>query len=159
MENTAWVRIVRGSVASRSEIYIGKETAAAIATVGSPRQVQPPRGVREVEKKPEGAEHVPLHPDETMSRARVRVEQLETAMKAVDADDPALPELQEVLKKVQSQAKVPSIESRLKVAEEYLARKEEAPTGRGTDFGSGSRRPRSFPSRSDSGGEESDQVA
>ena len=155
MENTAWVRIVRGAWPRAAKFTSAKKPlAAAIATVGGPRQGQPPRGVREVEKKPEGAEHVPLHPDETMSRIRVRVEQLETAMKAVDADDLASPALQEVLKKVQSQA-----ESRLKVAEEYLARKEEAPTGGGTDFGSGSRRPRSFPSRSDRGGEESHQVA
>ena len=64
---------------------------------------------------------MPLHPDETMSRARVRVAQLETAMKAVGADDPALPALPEALQMALSQAKVPSIEFRLKVAEEYLA--------------------------------------
>ena len=124
-----------------------------------PRQEQPPSGVRQVEKKPEGAEHVPLHPNETVSRARVRVAQLETAMKALDADDPALPAHQEAAKKAQSQAKVPSIESRLKVAEEYVDSRNESPTGGGADFGSGSRRTRLFPSQSDRGGEESDQVA
>ena len=80
-------------------------------------------------------------------------------MKALDADDPALPAHQEAVKKVQSQAKVTSIESRLKVAEEYVDSKKESPTGGGTDFGSGSRRTRLFPSRSDRGAEESDQVA
>ena len=79
---------------------------------------QPPRGAKEPQP-----ERVPLHPDERMARARVRVGQLESALKALDPSDPTATYLQEALKKAQSQARVPPIESRVKVAEEYLARK------------------------------------
>ena len=73
--------------------------------------------------KPERVE-APLHPDERMARARVRVGQLEIVLKAVDPLDPAAVALQEELVKAQSQARVPPIESRVEVAEESLARKE-----------------------------------
>ena len=58
-----------------------------------------------------------------MARARVRVGQLESALKPLDPSNPTATYLQEVLKKAQSQARVPPIESQIKGAEEYLARK------------------------------------
>ena len=90
--------------------------------VGKPQQQQsggqPSKGAKDSQP-----ERVPLHRDERMARARVRVGQLESAIKALDPSDPTVTHLQEALKKAQAQARVPPIESRLKVAKEYLTRK------------------------------------
>ena len=76
-----------------------------------------------VHKEPQKAKSPPIHPDKRLARARVRVGQLESAIKVLDPGDPTLLVLQEALKKAQQQAKTPSLESRVRVAEEYLARK------------------------------------
>ena len=91
------------------------------------RHIGGQRQATEVPKKDSrqvGVGQAPLHPDERIARARVRVGQLESALKALDPLDPAATSLQEALKKAQFQARVPPIESRVKVAEEYLARKQ-----------------------------------
>ena len=91
------------------------------------RQIGGQRQATEVPKKDsrqDGVGQAPLHPDERIARARVRVGQLESALKALDRLDPAAASLKEALKKAQFQARVPPIESRVKVAEEYLARKQ-----------------------------------
>ena len=54
----------------------------------------------------------------------VRVGQLESALKALDPSTLHAASLQEVLKRAQFQARVLPIESRAKVAEEHLARKQ-----------------------------------
>ena len=95
---------------------------ASKSTDGKSQQQQPGGQPSKGAKDPQ-PERVPLHPDERMARARVRVGQLESAIKALDPPDPIVTHLQEALKKAQVQARVPPIESRLKVAEEYLTRK------------------------------------
>ena len=113
--SNGWVQLIRGP-----RPKAGQWPRAPKSSDGKQQRQQsggqPPRGAKEPQP-----ERVPLHPDERMARARVRVGQLESALKALDPSDPIATHLQEALKKTQFQARVPPIESRVKVAEEYLA--------------------------------------
>ena len=99
---------------------------------------------------------------ERIARARVRVGQLESALKALDPLDLAAASLQEALKRAQFQARVPPIESRVKSRRGVFGQETEAVVGGGGCCGCSRRRSRSFKGRScrgrekfgeDSGGE------
>ena len=109
------------SPSSGHELTTGSPSSHSIM-IGGLRQATevPKKGSRQ-----DGVGQAPLHPDERIARARVRVGQLESALKALDPLDPAAASLQEVLKKKHnSRPQFLPIESRIKVAEEYLARKQ-----------------------------------
>ena len=114
-----WVQLIRGP---RPKSVQWPRASKDGKPQQQPRQPGGPRPAA-VNKEPQKAKSPPIHPDERLARARVRVGQLESAIKVLDPGDPTLPVLQEALKKAQQQAKTPSLESRVRVAEEYLARK------------------------------------